>query len=626
MTPGLNDTVEDLRDRVDNLEDFVTSKTSDATGFMDVGDPYTIPGRSTRVKTSHSQKVKHPARMKHRHMSHVGHQDQEDGDHTSASSSSSSPDSERSNKDTTRRNGDSTSSNSRSSSDDHQHKSRSRKSSKSKHPNRSTCTQLDETTHVVPDIHIRRKGPKHKGLKELRPTNLLFRSLLRYRTYRFGDLSDQRTPRGTSKIKDHIKRFELTMRGHTFHGEDPIHLLDYFAHFVRDADTLKMSEAQTCIAVPYFLRGNAEQQFNTVRGSTIARDGGVAYWLEVLQYLLRSYATSPAISGAIRDLRDTRQHPGETETGFITNLNTAFYYSGNVHTSEKMFVDGLDPVVKTLVEQRREESRRINYLQLVQYARAEGEPNRARLSASRRSTPMLEQENHSWKPVKPPRWAENDKVMFAESTADSRESPIDANQPRYTEDEVHVIGEADSSIPTDELPTTLVGSSTTTADPLLAVQAHVPAPHVNNQEWDRGMSRNRPGWKTPYKAEAYGRRPAQPRTTPICHEFYRTVHISPRCTNPIADRKKFISNYASLTEMEGARMQATACFRAKAEFPPNGSPIHNGLITPPQINGAQSEPQRDESHPVAIEFRTIGSNQPQFHPAGPRETSRGTPE
>ena len=240
-------------------------------------------------------------------------------------------------------------------------------------------------------------------MKELRPTNLLFRSLLSCRTYRLGDLSDQRTPRGTSKIKDHIKGLELTMRGHTFDGEDPIHVLDFLARFVREADTLKRSEAQAYIAVPYFIRGHAEQQFNTVRSSSSATSaGGVTCWPEAVQYLLRSYATSSAIRGAILVLQDTRQRPGETETGFGTHLNTAFYRCGNVHTSEEKatkFVDGLDPVIKTLVEQRREETRRMSYLELVQYARAEGDSNRARLSANRGSTAMLEQYTHSQKPI-----------------------------------------------------------------------------------------------------------------------------------------------------------------------------------------------------------------------------------
>ena len=97
-----------------------------------------------------------------------------------------------------------------------------------------------------------------------------------------------------------------------------------------------------------------------------------------------------------------------------------------------MFVNGLAPVVKTLVKQPREETHRMNYLDLLQYARAEGESNRARLSASPRRTPMHELEIHSQTRGKPRRWAENDKVIFAESTADSRESHLDANQPQYT--------------------------------------------------------------------------------------------------------------------------------------------------------------------------------------------------
>ena len=57
MSPVLTDTVEDLRDRVDTLEDFEAIEKSEPTGFMGVGDPYTRPGRSTRVKIPHSRMV-----------------------------------------------------------------------------------------------------------------------------------------------------------------------------------------------------------------------------------------------------------------------------------------------------------------------------------------------------------------------------------------------------------------------------------------------------------------------------------------------------------------------------------------------------------------------------------------
>ena len=144
-----------------------------------------------------------------------------------------------------------------------------------------------------------------------------------------------------------------------------------------------MSEAQAYIALPYFLRGHAEEQFNSVRGASSSKQGGVTCWPEAVQYLLRSYATATSIQEAILDLRDIRQRPGETETEFSTRLNTSFYRCGNVHSVEEkatMFVDGLDPVIKTLVAQRREDSRRMPYSELVQYARAEGDSHRARVS------------------------------------------------------------------------------------------------------------------------------------------------------------------------------------------------------------------------------------------------------
>ena len=84
VTPGLTEMVGDLRDRVETLEEFVASKNSDPTGFIDVGDLYTRPGHYTCFKTSHSQKVKNPARVKDRHKFHVGPTDPEDSDHTSS--------------------------------------------------------------------------------------------------------------------------------------------------------------------------------------------------------------------------------------------------------------------------------------------------------------------------------------------------------------------------------------------------------------------------------------------------------------------------------------------------------------------------------------------------------------
>ena len=154
-----------------------------------------------------------------------------------------------------------------------------------------------------------------------------------------------------------------------------------------------MSEAQAYIALPYFLRGNAEEQFNSVRGSSSSKEGSVTCWPRAVQYLLRSYATATSIQEAIIDFRDISQRRGETEKEFSTRLNTSFYRCGNVHSvGEKatMSIDGLDPVIKTLVAQRTDESRRMPHLELLQYARAEGDSQRARLSHQRKPAPDID--------------------------------------------------------------------------------------------------------------------------------------------------------------------------------------------------------------------------------------------
>ena len=125
-------------------------------------------------------------------------------------------------------------------------------------------SRKSKVLYAVPVIHRRQKAPKHKGLNNLRPTNPLYEDLLSYRSYRLWNPSYHRTSRGTGKFKDHIKRWELTIRGHLFNGVDPIRILDFLPRFVTDASTLKMNEAKACIALPYFLSRHAEERFNSV--------------------------------------------------------------------------------------------------------------------------------------------------------------------------------------------------------------------------------------------------------------------------------------------------------------------------------------------------------------------------
>lgn len=86
-------------------------------------------------------------------------------------------------------------------------------------------------------------------------------------------------------------------------------ILDFLARLLAEADILGMSEGQAFVALPYYSRGIAEDQFNSIRGSCRPSEEGFKCWPEAGQYLLRSYATENAIQGATRALCHTKQSP-----------------------------------------------------------------------------------------------------------------------------------------------------------------------------------------------------------------------------------------------------------------------------------------------------------------------------
>ena len=95
------------------------------------------------------------------------------------------------------------------------------------------------------------KGPRHEGLKGLRTSNPLYRKLVSYRHYRLKFTDQERTGRETSKVKDHVRRLELTLKDEAFDGSDPIRVLFFLNAFVTEADVMEMTEAQAFIALPY---------------------------------------------------------------------------------------------------------------------------------------------------------------------------------------------------------------------------------------------------------------------------------------------------------------------------------------------------------------------------------------
>ena len=102
------------------------------------------------------------------------------------------------------------------------------------------------------------------------------------------------------------------MNHHAFDGSDPFNIFDFPTRFVNEANILAMYESQAFIALQTFLADPAETQFRT-NLSGGSRRGGITFWTEAIQYLLRTYATAAAMwdcllytSPSPRDQRGSR--------------------------------------------------------------------------------------------------------------------------------------------------------------------------------------------------------------------------------------------------------------------------------------------------------------------------------
>ena len=470
----------------------------------------------------------------------------------------------------------------------------------------------------------KKKGKKHRGLKELRAPNPLYDRLLSYRLYRLRDTSQSRSSRATAKVKDFIKRMELKLKDHYFSGEDPVLVLDFLVRFCKEADTQGMSEAQAYLAVPYFLKGFALNQFESVTETATSSEGGVTCWPEAVQYLLRSYATSTNLQQALLELRDIRQRSGEDEVQYSTRLNTALCRCGNVHPPAEvmtMFTDGLDPAISSLVSRHRAERPRVSYIQLVQFAREEGAAYRARQGSSRRpiAAPVRVQQA-----LQRPRRSVN---FMEQSPPNSAGSSLrDPNA-----DQMLLFGESmRSSIPTTELPSTEFTSleSEEVVDEVLAINPRREGHYASRRPAiNPSTTRNVPAARLPYQTPALrairpgwvdrplnaAPPPGQQRIMPegrnrlICYSCYMLdKHISPECDLKLSELDQVVANYDMLTEQEKARVPKDSYERARGahlararrvESPPDHTALATASHSPKDQLNYAGEPRSLEERP-----------------------------
>ena len=427
-------------------------------------------------------------------------------------------------------------------------------------------------------VHSRAKGKKHPTLRTLRPTNHLYDVVLNYRYYRLKRRASGRTGHETGKVKDHIRRMHTASSDLGFDGSDPIAILSFLSRFVSEADILTMKESQALLALPYFLKKSALEHFRAARDAE-PEDGGIASWPEAVQFLLRSYATNAVISEALLDLRDIRQKPGEPETDYSSRLMRAVYRCGNIHSADErmtMFVDGLNPAIRSLVARYREEQRgktrkkrhSFTYLDLVRYAQNEGEALRARTGETRRSSAVQRDilpGNRNALPRSPATGAPpSRRILYLDSPEGSSTLPVHRDNDAPEREAVHLLHE-ENALSSSGLPawdsSTWEESNDTPQDPILLKEpGMVPAPRV---PFSNRFTRDaRPGWLA---RPPVNRNESRVDPSIICHRCYGRGHLSTRCVHDSWNETgRAIRNFEALSVQEQSRVPADCYWRAKA--------------------------------------------------------------
>ena len=433
----------------------------------------------------------------------------------------------------------------------------------------------DEEFWNVPFFE-RAKGPKHPGLSSLRSSDPMYDRLLSYRYYRLREKKAGVNAAGMIKLRIFMKSLDITMQGHRFDGSDPIAVFSFLIHFVTEADKLNMSEGQAYLAIPSYLKGSAKSQFSSMQNGI--RAGGITCWPEAIQFFLRSYPTPNVIRNAISELMNIRQQPGEDESTYAGKLSTALARCGNVHdepTIMTMFVNGLQPSIRTTVSRFREDHHRgeMTFARLTQEAQDVG------------NTFRLQMAQFHAGPARSTRAA----LARAAAAKAAQESKLQLIEPSLGQDEatadedlllVDLTPEADTSVNTDSLPST--ADEQQAVEEALLLFRHRQR-NNRNQQGGQQKTPTAPG-NSPTLPIVDGR--AQPvpiaheqGNTPrvgweakdariICHGCYvKDQHILPECTHSLTKPTAIIKNYEALSAKEKACLPDKYYIAAKTLVP-----------------------------------------------------------
>ena len=128
----------------------------------------------------------------------------------------------------------------------------------------SDSSARSERVNVLDDVHLRKppwKGPRRRGLEELRTAHDDFRNAPSYRSYWLLNTDETQDRHVFSHAHKFRRRVETTMKDCKFDGSKPIKILQFLRMFKTQCDKNDIAEGAALIILPDFLAGAAETTY-----------------------------------------------------------------------------------------------------------------------------------------------------------------------------------------------------------------------------------------------------------------------------------------------------------------------------------------------------------------------------
>ena len=216
----------------------------------------------------------------------------------------------------------------------------------------STDSDQDRNQDETPSRRQSWKGPRKRGLEELRTAHDDFRHALSYRTYRLQNTDSTQDRDVFANSYMQRRRIEATMRDAKFDGSKPIGALSFLRMFKTQCDKNAISEGAALLLLPDFLIGDAEQIYQNELELGDEGVGGITSYCHAVQFILRRYAADRYIDRAVEEFENVRQKDDEDETAYARRLRSKAKCFGGVYSEADLitrFIRGLDPALKPLL-------------------------------------------------------------------------------------------------------------------------------------------------------------------------------------------------------------------------------------------------------------------------------------